>query len=182
MDYYCLASDLTHPGLSLFRTLAQRAAKRAKAQVVVIEDEPTATTGGAPETTLPDPATASQSSPQRSPQREHMVYFLLLGARGCSFPLLTSDHWFVCSGAEQLDQEGVVISSDSSSASTTPPRADSPAREHPPVREEPPAREESPARDSANDPPVVELMTADPSTGNPSCPKLSLYSSADFSS
>lgn len=65
------------------------------AQVVVIEDEPTATTGGAPETTLPDPAITSQSSPQRSPQR-----------------------------AEQLHQEGMVISSDSSSASTTPPRAD----------------------------------------------------------
>ncbi len=53
--------------------------------MVVIEDEPTATTGGAPETTLPDPATASQSSPQRSPQRKYMVYFLLLGARGRSF-------------------------------------------------------------------------------------------------
>ena len=74
--------------------------------MVVIEDEPTATTGGAPETTLPDPAITSQSSPQRSPQRKHMVYFLLLGARGCSFPLLTSDHWFVCAGAEQLHREG----------------------------------------------------------------------------
>ena len=66
-------------------SLAQRVAKRAKAQVVVIEDEPTATTGGAPETTLPDPATTSQSSPQRSPQRKYMVYFLLSGAHGCSF-------------------------------------------------------------------------------------------------
>ena len=172
----CLASDLTHPGLSLFRTLAQRAAKRAKAQVVVIKDEPTATTGGAPETTLPDPAITSQSSPQR----KHMVYFLLLGARGCSFPLLASDHWFVCAGAEQLLQEGVVITSDSSSASTTPPRADSPARERSPARKRSPSREESPARgeslarDSANDPLVVEVMTADPSTGSPSCPKLSL--------
>ena len=100
--------------------------------MVVIEDEPTATTGGAPETTLPDPAITSQSSPQRSPQRKHMVYRLLLGARGFSFPLLTSDLCFVCAGVEQLDQEGVVISSDSSSASTTPPRADSPAREHSP--------------------------------------------------
>ena len=55
------------PNPFLFRTLAQRAAKRAKAQVVVIEDEPTATTGGAPETTLPDPATFPESIPQRSP-------------------------------------------------------------------------------------------------------------------
>ena len=51
--------------LFLFRTLAQRAAKRAKVPVIVIEDEPTATAGGAPGTTLPDPATFLQSSPQR---------------------------------------------------------------------------------------------------------------------
>ena len=69
----------------LFRTLAQRAAKRAKVPVIVIEDKPTATAGGASETTLPDPATIPQSSPQRSPQRKYMVYFLLLGAHGCFF-------------------------------------------------------------------------------------------------
>ena len=64
--------------LFLFRTLAQRAAKRAKVPVIVIEDEPTATAGGAPETTLPDPATLLQSSPQR----KYMVYFPLRGAHG----------------------------------------------------------------------------------------------------
>ena len=53
--------------------------------MVVIEDDPTATTGGAPETTLPDTAITSQSSPQRSPQRKYLVYFLVLGARGRSF-------------------------------------------------------------------------------------------------
>ena len=60
--------------LFLFRTLAQRAAKRAKVPVIVIEDEPTATAGGAPETTLPDPATFLQSSPQR----KYMVCFPLV--------------------------------------------------------------------------------------------------------
>ena len=61
--------------------LAQRAAKRAKAPVIVIEDDPIATAGDMFETTLPDPA----SIPQSSPQRKYMVYFLLLGAHGCSF-------------------------------------------------------------------------------------------------
>ena len=60
----------------LFRTLAQRAAKRAKVPVIVIEDEPTTTAGGASETTLPDPATVLQSSPQR----KYMVHFPLLSA------------------------------------------------------------------------------------------------------
>ena len=67
--------------LFLFRTLAQRAAKRAKVPVIVIEDEPTATAGGASETTLPDPATVLQSSPQR----KFVVYFLLSGAHECFF-------------------------------------------------------------------------------------------------
>ena len=53
--------------------------------MIVIEDEPTAIAGGVSETTLPDLATIPQSSPQRSPQRKYMVYFLLLGAHGCSF-------------------------------------------------------------------------------------------------
>ena len=53
--------------------------------MIVIEDEPTATAGDVSETTLPNPATIPQSSPQRSPQRKYMVYFLLLGAHGCSF-------------------------------------------------------------------------------------------------
>ena len=61
----------------LFRTLAQRAAKRAKAPVIVIEDDPTVSAGGVSETTLTDPATTPQSSPQRSPQRKFIVYFLL---------------------------------------------------------------------------------------------------------
>ena len=69
------------PDPFLFRTLAQRAAKRAKVPVIVIEDEPTATAGGASETTLPDPATVLQSSPQR----KYMVHFPLLGAHGYSF-------------------------------------------------------------------------------------------------
>ena len=131
--------------------------------MVVVEDEPTATTGGAPETTLPDPAITSQSSPQR----KHMVYFLLLGARGCSFPLLTSDHWFVCAGAEQLHQEGVVITSEASSASTMPPRVESLARERSPARENSPARAGSLAREDVSDPPADETVTADPITGNP---------------
>ena len=69
----------------LFRTLAQRAAKRAKVPVIVIEDEPTATGEGVSETTLPDPATFPQSSPQRSPQCKYIVYFLLSGTHRCSF-------------------------------------------------------------------------------------------------
>ena len=77
------------PNPFLFRTLAQRAAKRAKVPVIVIKDEPTATAGGVSKTTLPDPATfpqsSPQSSPQRSPQCKYMVYFLLSGAHGCSF-------------------------------------------------------------------------------------------------
>ena len=47
----------------LFRTLAQRAAKRAKAPVIVIEDDPTVSAGGVSETTLTDPAATPQSSP-----------------------------------------------------------------------------------------------------------------------
>ena len=69
----------------LFRTLAQRAAKRAKAPVIVIEDDLTMSAGGVSETTLTDPATTPQSSPQRSPQHKFIVYFLLSGAHGCSF-------------------------------------------------------------------------------------------------
>lgn len=63
----CFVLYLTCFTLNLFliRTLVQRAAKRAKVPVIVIEDEPTATAGGASETTLPDPATFLQSSPQR---------------------------------------------------------------------------------------------------------------------
>ena len=68
-----------------FRTLAQRAAKRAKAPVIVIEDDPTVSAGGVSETTLTDPAATPQSSPQRSPQRKFVVYFLLSGAHGFSF-------------------------------------------------------------------------------------------------
>ena len=66
----------------LFRMLAQRAVKRAKVPVIVIEDEPTATAGGMSETTLPDPARIPHSNPQHSPQRKYMVYFLLSGAHG----------------------------------------------------------------------------------------------------
>ena len=66
--------------LFLFRTLAQRAAKRAKAPVIIIEDDPTTTVEDMSETNLSDPATIPQSSPQRSPQRKYMVYFLLSGA------------------------------------------------------------------------------------------------------
>ena len=40
---YLIYFDLN---LFLFRTLAQRAAKRAKVPVVIIEDEPTEATGG----------------------------------------------------------------------------------------------------------------------------------------
>ena len=70
----------------LFRTLAQRAAKRAKVparpkEVIIVEDEPTATAEDAPETTLLDPATILQSSPQR----KYMVRFPLLGVHGYSF-------------------------------------------------------------------------------------------------
>ena len=57
----------------LFRTLAQRAAKRAKAPVIGIEDDPTATAEYMSDTTLSDPATIPQSSPQRSPQRKFIV-------------------------------------------------------------------------------------------------------------
>ena len=53
--------------------------------MIVIEDEPAATVEGVSETILPDPATFPQRSPQRSPQRKYMVYFLMLGAHGCSF-------------------------------------------------------------------------------------------------
>ena len=60
-----------------------------------------------------------------------------------------------------------MITSDSSSALTTPPRADSPARKRSPAREQSPAREESPARDSTSEPLVVEPMVMDPSAGNP---------------
>ena len=74
----------------LFRTLAQRAAKRAKALVIVIEDDPTVSAGGVPEPTLPDLATTPQSSPQRSPQRKFIIYFPPSGAHGCSFLLLIS--------------------------------------------------------------------------------------------
>ena len=69
----------------LFRTLAQRAAKRAKAAVIVIEDDPIVSAGGGSETTLTDPAIIPQSSPQRSPQRKFIVSFLLSGAHECFF-------------------------------------------------------------------------------------------------
>ena len=57
----------------LFRTLAQRAAKRAKAAVIVIEDDPIASAGGGPKTTLTDPAITPRSSPQSSPHRKFIV-------------------------------------------------------------------------------------------------------------
>ena len=69
----------------LFRTLAQRAAKRAKAAVIVIEDDPTLSIGGGSEITLTDPTITPQSSPQRSPQRKFIVYLLLPGALECFF-------------------------------------------------------------------------------------------------
>src|SRR6187401_3483543 len=54
-----------------FRTLAQRAAKKAKVPVVeVADDSPVAATGDVPEPSLPDPSAAPRSSPQRSPQRK----------------------------------------------------------------------------------------------------------------
>ena len=69
----------------LFKTLAQRAAKRAKASVIVIEDDPTVAAEGVSETTLTDPAATPQSSPQRSPNQKYMVCFRQTGAHGCSF-------------------------------------------------------------------------------------------------
>ena len=69
----------------LFRTLAQRAAKRAKAAVIVIEDDPIVSAGGGPETTLMDPAITPQSSPQRSAQRKFIVSFSLSSAHECFF-------------------------------------------------------------------------------------------------
>ena len=65
----------------LFRTLAQRAAKRAKAPVIVIEDDPTVSAGGVSETTLTDPT----ATPQSSPQRKFIVSFPLSGAHECFF-------------------------------------------------------------------------------------------------
>ena len=61
-------------------------AKRAKASVIVIEDDPTVSAGGVPEPTLTDLAT----TPQRSPQRKFIIYFPPSGAHGCSFLLLIS--------------------------------------------------------------------------------------------
>ena len=151
--------------LFLFRPLAQRAAKRAKAPVIVIEDDPTATAEDMSETTLSDPAIFPQSSPQRSPPRKYMVYFMLSGAHGCSS--FADICLLVRVGAEQPHQEDPEAAPEAPSSSTTPPREDSPARERSPARENSPARGSSPARDSASDPPVVETTTADPSTGNP---------------
>ena len=62
-------------------TLAQRVEKRSKAVVIVIEDDPTVSAGGGSETTLTDPAT----TPQSSPQRKFIVSFLLSGAHECFF-------------------------------------------------------------------------------------------------
>ena len=54
-----------------FRSLVQRAAKKAKVPVVeVADDSPVAAIGDAPEPSLPDPSAAPRSSPQRSPQRK----------------------------------------------------------------------------------------------------------------
>src|SRR4051812_2061393 len=59
-----LASYLT------FRTLAERAAKKAKVPVVeVADDSPTAAVGDVPESSPPDLSAAPRSSPQRNPQR-----------------------------------------------------------------------------------------------------------------
>ena len=52
--------------------------------MIVIEDDPTVSAGVVSEPTLTDLATTPQSSPQRSPHRKYMVYFLLLGAHVCS--------------------------------------------------------------------------------------------------
>ena len=149
----------------LFRTLAQRAAKRAKAPVIVIEDDPTVSAGGVSETTLTDPATTPQSSPQRSPQRKFVVLLPAVGRAWVLFSLLISC-LLICVGAEQPHQEGPEAAPEVSSASTTPPREDSPARERSSARENSPARDSSPARDGTSDPPVVETTTAGPSTGN----------------
>ena len=112
--------------LFLFRTLAQRVAKRAKAPVIVIEDDPTTTAEDMSETTLSDPATIPQSSPQRSPPRKYMVYFMLSGAHGCSS--FADTCLLVCVGAEQPHQEGPEAAPEVLSASTTLPREDSPVR------------------------------------------------------
>ena len=70
----CLVSNLLlSEFLFYFRTLAERAAKRAKVPVVVIEDDPAVTVEDASETTLSDPATSPRSSPQRSPQRKFII-------------------------------------------------------------------------------------------------------------
>ena len=55
----------------LFRTLAQRAAKRAKAPVIVIEDDPTMSAGGVSETTLTMPPREEFPVRERSPAREN---------------------------------------------------------------------------------------------------------------
>ena len=49
--------------------------------MIVIEDDPTVSAGGGSETTLTDPAT----TPQSSPQRKFIVSFLLSGAHECFF-------------------------------------------------------------------------------------------------
>src|SRR4051812_8649615 len=131
-------------------------AKRAKVPVIVIEDDPTVSAGGAPETNLPDPTAVLQSSPQRSPQRKYMVCFPLLGAHGYS--LFAAILLLACVGAEQPHQERPDAAPDM-------PRESSPARENPPTRESSPAREKSPARDSTSDPPAAEIPTAEPGTG-----------------
>src|SRR4051812_8886135 len=94
---FVLHFDCFTLNLFLFRTLIQRAAKRAKVPLVVIDDEPTATAGGAPETNLPDPAADLQGSPQRNPQRKYMVYFRCLARMGAPllFLLLISGSWLV---------------------------------------------------------------------------------------
>ena len=138
----------------------QRAAKRAKAPVIVIEDDPTTTVEDMSETTLSDPATISQSSPQRSPPCKYMVYFMLSGAHGCSS--FADICLLVRVGAEQPHQEDPEAAPKVLSASTTPPREASPARERSPARENYPARGSSPARGSTSDPPVIETTTAIP--------------------
>ena len=80
-----LVSDLLQSGLFSFQNTGQRAAKRAKAAVIVIEDDPTLSIGAGSEITLTDQAITPQSSPQHSPQRKFIVSFPLSGAHECFF-------------------------------------------------------------------------------------------------
>jgi hypothetical protein len=164
--------------------MAKRARTSTSEMVVIIEDDPTATAGDAPETTLPGSESSVRRSPQRSPQRKYSDYFPLAGA---------GEYIFVADISGRVGEEQQVEPPEGVPEvlppSTTPPRRESPARD--PTDElshdEEPARTEAPSAGAGGPSPTIDVAEGgeptipESDTGKPTChrtlllPSLSLF-------